>query len=159
MSGAIDLGADCRIYLDTNVFVEMFERAGPVNKALTQMLALADDRGVPRFVTSELALAELLVKPIEQSRHDLIAVYDNITVSNPFLEVVPVGRKILADAAFASQKSIKLPDAIHLTTAAHAGCRYFLTADRRLKATAQVEILHLDDALSVALVEALKNAN
>jgi predicted nucleic acid-binding protein len=145
MIGKIDTTATTRIYLDTNVFIEAFEGRGPLSEKLASFLVAVENQNCQRLVTSELTLAELLVKPIELQRHDLIQTYDNWTISNPYLEVVPVSRDVLGDAALrrARDKSLKLPDAIHLATAIRAGCGYFLTNDTRIKGQYGVEILYL----------------
>lgn len=144
MNGTIDAKPDTRVYLDTNIFIEIFEGRGRLSELLTQLLiAVENEDRRQRLVTSELALAELLVKPIALQRHDLIRIYDNWTTSNSYLEVVPVVRDVLSDAAAlrASDRSLKLPDAIHLTTARGTHCRYFLTRDKRIKGQYGVEIL------------------
>ena len=143
MNGTIDSNTSTRVYFDTNIFIEIFEGRGRLSELLTQLLTAVESEGRQRLVTSELALAELLVKPIALRRHDLVRIYDNWTISNSYLEVVPVVREVLSDAATlrANDKSLKLPDAIHLTTARGAGCRYFLTRDKKIKGQYGVEIL------------------
>jgi predicted nucleic acid-binding protein len=159
MNGKIDTSVGTRFYLDTNVFIEAFERRGPLNEKLVEFLAVVETQNIPRLVTSELTLAELLVKPIEQQLHDLIGVYDNWTITSPFLEVVPVSRDVLADAALfrARDKSLKLPDAIHLTTAIKKQCRYFVTKDQRLKGRNGAEIILLTQENVELLLESLGN--
>ena len=148
MNGKIDTSPETRVYLDTNFFIEVFEGKGPLRDVLADLLIGVENQERQRFVTSELTLAELLVKPIALQRHDLIQIYDNWTISNPYLEVVPVTREVLRDAATlrANDKALKLPDAIHLTTARGTGCRYFLTKDMRIKGQHGVEILQLTQA-------------
>jgi len=143
MNGTIEITAGTRFYLDTNIFIEVFEGRGPLSELLVQLLTAVENSSRQRFVTSELALAELLVKPFILQRDDLIQAYDNWTISNSYLEVVPVVRDVLRDAAAlrAKDRSLKLPDAIHLTTARGTGCRYFLTRDKKIKSQYGVEIL------------------
>jgi predicted nucleic acid-binding protein len=146
MNGRIDTRVGVRFYIDTNVYIEAFERRGALSDRLNELLAVADEHGVPRLVTSELTLAELLVRPLAKGQSDLIAVYDNLTISNPFLEVVPIDRECLVAAAKlrAEIKSIKLPDAIHFATARMKECRYFLTADGKIKSAHGIDILNLN---------------
>ena len=48
----------------------------------------------------------------------------------PALEVIPINRDILEDAAqWRATSKLKLPDAIHLATALHRQCDSFLTND------------------------------
>jgi len=159
MNGKIDTSPDTRFYLDTNVFIEIFEGRGPLSEMLSEFLIAVENQKRQRLVTSELTLAELLVKPVALQRHDLIQVYDNWTISNSYLEVVPVVREVLRDAATlrANDKALKLPDAIHLTTARGTGCRYFLTKDERIKGQYGVEILHLTQTNVELLLKASDN--
>jgi predicted nucleic acid-binding protein len=97
----------------------------------------------PFLCTSELSLAELLVRPYREKNETLIQLYDNlIQRQNPWLEVGPVDHQTLWYAAVlrAGYPSIKLPDAIHLTTAIGFSCSHFLTADARIRGP--VELLH-----------------
>jgi predicted nucleic acid-binding protein len=127
MSGTIKPQVTDRIYLDTNVFIEAFEGRGRLRDMLQSFLPMEPALTPQRLVTSELTLSELLVKPLEMRREDLVNVYDNWMITNPYLEVVPVARDVLFKAAHlrAKSKSLKLPDAIHLTTAQEKKCRFF----------------------------------
>src|ERR1043165_7565620 len=113
-----------------------------------------------RLVTSELTLSELLVKPLEMQREDLINVYDNWMITNPYLEVGPISRDILFKAALlrARNKSLRLPDAIHVTTAQETSCRYFLTNDERIKGEYGVERLALNEANIERFLNGVANA-
>jgi predicted nucleic acid-binding protein len=136
-----------RVYLDTNVFVvavegtqaesdvvwELFKRASPPNHLL---------------VTSELSLAEALVKPFElmgpklnllaNPRHltpgTLAADYSELIDAKPSLLVQEVDRWTLIGAARlrGDDKVIKLPDAIHIATARQSHCTHFVSNDRDL---------------------------
>jgi predicted nucleic acid-binding protein len=156
MSGTIEPKITDRIYLDTNVFIEAFEGRTRLSDLVKSLLATEPPRTPQRFVTSELTHSELLVKPLEMRRDDLINAYDNWTITNPYLEVVPVFRGVLHDAARirANNKVLKLPDAIHLATAQGMRCRYFLTNDSRIKGQYGVEIALLTESN----VEALLNS-
>lgn len=54
-----------RIYLDTNVFVYVFEGFDPYISLLRPVIERID-RGELHSVTSELTLAEILVKPLQE---------------------------------------------------------------------------------------------
>jgi predicted nucleic acid-binding protein len=155
MSGTIEPQVTDRIYLDTNVFIEAFEGRGRLRDMLQSFLPMEPVLTPQHLVTSELTLSELLVKPLEMRREDLINVYDNWMITNPYLEVVPVARNVLFKAADlrARSKSLKSPDAIHLTTAQEKKCRFFLTNDERIKGLYGVEVI----APTEANIEALLN--
>lgn len=147
MSGTTDLETGPRLYWDTNVFIEAFEGSEERRRKLTELLLAGWKSTRPYFVTSELTLTELLVKPIELKRHDLIELYENWTLPNRHMDIIPVERSILRNAALlrALNKSLKLPDAIHLVTAKASGCTHFLTRDERLRGNYGIEIMPLTD--------------
>lgn len=85
-------------------------------------------------VTSEITLAEILVKPLEAEATTVIEAYTDMITPTAGFEVLEVGRALLISAAAlrAARRSIRLPDAIHLATALAARCSHFVTADERL---------------------------
>lgn len=46
-----------RIYLDTNIFIELVEVPGTIKNLLTDLVALNSQNPATRFVTSELTLS------------------------------------------------------------------------------------------------------
>lgn len=101
--------------------------------------------GAVRAVTSEVALAEVLVKPFKDEDRRVIADYDALFHDDAFLEVVPVSREILRHSA-ASRAAIgnKGMDAIHVATAEVAECTVFLSSDLRLRLPQTLIRLRLD---------------
>ncbi len=123
-----------RVYLDTNVFITMAEGDDDLASALYAMASEAPPD--ERFLcTSELTLAELIVHPYVNQNEPLLELYDNwITPGSGWLDVRPVDRVVLRGAAKVRHfsASIKLPDAIHLSTALETRCTHFLTGDKRI---------------------------
>lgn len=121
--------------LDTNVFVYALEGYAEYR---AQLLALFDaiDQGHIHAVTSELTIAEALVKPFLDNSAERQAAYQQALQTSPHLLVAPVSRPILLAAAqLRAAHGLRLPDAIDLATAQKAGCQTFLTNDRRLRST------------------------
>ena len=131
-----------RLYLDTNVFVRWFEGNDELSRLLTKLIWSSAPREPQPFATSELTMAELLVAPYRNQDEDLIQRYDNWTISNGCLEVGPVNRDVLRYAAVlrAQYASLKLPDAIHVSTAIGFQCSHILSADARL--SKRYELVH-----------------
>jgi predicted nucleic acid-binding protein len=137
MSGMTESVAAPRIYLDANIFIFFFQGSAPASEWVKVLLAALKDRpGIG--VTSELSVAEVLVG-VEHSPLLKRAYLDLIVWSNIF-DLVPVSRDILYESARmrvahkeAHGKKLKLPDAIHLSSAAHKGCRHFISADDGIK--------------------------
>jgi predicted nucleic acid-binding protein len=137
------------VYLDANVFIytlEGYPLFAPVLSALSDRL----DTGELRAVTSELTLAETLVRPMLLGDSRLEGAYETAIRPSGFLDVVPVSREVLREAARtrAGVSRLRLPDAIHVATARISGCSSFLTNDRRLKELEGIEAVMLSDLVS-----------
>jgi predicted nucleic acid-binding protein len=122
-----------KVYLDANFFIYVLESVEPWARAAGEVLR-ALDRGELTAVTSELSLAECLVKPLELGLSEIADTYRSFLKDHRFLTIGPVTREILIEAArLRAVSRIKLPDAIHAATALQKGCSSFLTNDDRLK--------------------------
>lgn len=126
------------LYLDTNVFVQALEGLGPLAEIVWRLLE-SGEGGRNSLVTSELALAEVLVKPLERQEATLASRYLDLIQSSDGLFVAPVDRSILIRAAHIRKdarirdRSVKLPDAIHLATAEQNFCEAIISGDKRLE--------------------------
>lgn len=130
-----------KVYLDTNIFVEAFERVdrqSPIWKVLN-----AIEGGELDAITSEITFAELLPKLIIDGEADLIALYERLFSEGGIFDAVPITREVLFEAARirAVRLSVRLPDAIHLATAVHAGCSVVLSNDQRLGSITQLPVV------------------
>ncbi|WP_048645353.1 type II toxin-antitoxin system VapC family toxin [Nitratireductor soli] len=130
-----------RLYLDTNVFIELGEGEDARQQLLYDIVA-SQAAGEPLFLcTCELTLAELLVRPYRDRNDQLIELYDNwIFRGNTWLDVGPVTRDVLWAAALVRRQypGVKLPDAIHISAAFGFQCSHFLTADLKVPETIQI---------------------
>ena len=141
-----------RVYLDTNTLIEAIEGRTETSSTLASLLK--STRRTPAiFVTSELTVGEILVKPLQMGRRDLVEDYDALLRSGDLMDVVPISRQILTDGASirARHPGVKLLDAIHLATAIATRCKFFLTNDRRLKSVDDVKMVGLS-ALELAVL-------
>lgn len=130
--GALEETLGNKVYLDANFFIYALEEVEPWVGVARRVLA-ALDKGSCSGVTSELSLAECLVKPLELGRADLVQTYQAFLQERRFFSVVPVTRELLVEAArLRGLSRIKLPDAIHAATGLQRGCTSFLTNDDRL---------------------------
>ena len=121
------------VYLDTNILIYAVEGYEP-EAAFLQGLLAALEEGRFAAVTSELTLAEVLVKPFGLGREDAVAAYAELLTPSDRLTVLPVDRAILVEAARQrAALGMPMPDAVHVATALAAGCDLFLTNDRRLR--------------------------
>ncbi|WP_103220657.1 type II toxin-antitoxin system VapC family toxin [Roseibium marinum] len=125
-----------RLYLDTNMFILLGEGHGDARRShLIDIVSAAPARDSAFLCTSEFTLAELLVVPFRQKNHQLIELYKGwVHPGSPWLEAAPVERDLLIHAALFRDQypGVKMPDAIHLTTA------LFLTADKGIPRTSRI---------------------
>lgn len=85
-----------RIYLDTNIIIYAVE-AFPPFKAAAQSVFNALSSGTLQGVTSELTLAEVLVKPIRDKLFANQLAYQELLTNGNDLSVIPVERGILIE--------------------------------------------------------------
>jgi len=122
------------VYLDTNIFIYAVEDF-PEYAVLVRKIFEIIDQGSVKAFTSELTLAEVLVKPFMVENDTLISLYKDFIQDSPVLSVQPVTRQTFLNAARIRAQStsrISLADAIHLASANIVQCHSFLTNDRRL---------------------------
>lgn len=143
-----------RVYLDSNVFIAAMENPG-AHSDHAWWIIHAVDGGDIVAVTSEITLAEVLVKPIELGEVSLMTAYEEMITSDGPFEVIPVRRDILVGASRlrAKRRSIRLPDAVHLATALACACSHVVSDDQRLHSIEGVKTLSvnpftLDDILA-----------
>jgi predicted nucleic acid-binding protein len=141
-----------KVYLDSNIFIYTVEGALPWAAQTVEVFG-AIDQGKLSGTTSELSLAETLVKPFELGNQAAITAYQGIFQTRVALKVVPIARQILVEAARlrgaclrdVDSPRAKLPDAIHAATALIEGCEVILTNDRRFRAFPEIGTLYLRD--------------
>jgi len=134
------------VYLDANVFIYALEGYTRYAGALSTLFDRIDRGDLPA-VTSELTLAEVLVKPFMNGDLRLVAAYENALQQFGSFKVAPVTREILLRAARirAEVRTLRLPDAIHVATAQAEGCVTILSNDRRLSIVSEPQVVLLSD--------------
>jgi predicted nucleic acid-binding protein len=133
-----------RVYLDANVFIAAFEHSGARSDHAWWIIN-AVESGEIVGATSEITLAEVLVKPIELGDAPLAEGYERMISPTPGFEVLPVQRDILIGAAQlrARRSSLRLPDAIHLATARALSCSFVVSNDLRWPIIDDIKTLSL----------------
>ena len=145
--GVVDRLPGRSLYLDANVFIYALEGYPAYAAILGELFEAIDDGEVEAF-TSELTLAEVLVKPMMDRNVALQRAYQNALQPSASLHVLPISRQVLVEAAGlrGQQSALKLPDAIHLATAQLTQCQAVLTNDLRLRDYAAIQVVLLSDA-------------
>jgi predicted nucleic acid-binding protein len=122
------------IYLDTNVFIRAVEGLDEAAAPAKTLIKTLRDQRVGIAATSEITFAEVLA-PSKQANalplHMKRRAYLDLLLWSGFVALIPVSRNILIEtAALRNAGRLKLPDAIHLVSAIHLRCRFFVSADR-----------------------------
>ncbi len=138
MSGTDD---GSKFYLDANVVISAVEAPDETGHTIMAILAEGVRRGrryrdrIARFATSELTLAECLVKPLKENDTELVHVYATLLVDSDMINLEAIDQEVMWCAANLRglDDKLKLPDAIHLAAAFRYGCTVFLTSDKRLR--------------------------
>lgn len=135
-----------QVYFDASIFIYALEGIEPFCKELEDVFESVD-KGNLSALTSELSLAECLVKPIIDKDLKAQEMFDKTLTDSDTIKVIPVSRQILKDAAYlrASFKNIHLPDAIHLATAQSSPDIAFIPNDSRVRVVSNFQFLILED--------------
>lgn len=110
----------------------------------------AVERGEVTAVTSTVTLMEVLVHPFRNNNDTLAAEYRDILLHSKVITSEVSAPIAEAAAQLRSRHNIRTPDAIQIAAAMQAGATHFLTNDARLPAIPSIEIIILDDVVSIA---------
>jgi len=132
------------VFFDTAPIVYLLQDRQPwvpiVASAFGQFVA-----GGPRAVSSVLTLMEVLVKPFQEGRLDLVRCYRE-RLGGADLPLIPCGREEAeVGARIRAEHGFKAPDAIQLATAVRAGADGFVTNDRQLRRFRGIDVVVLAD--------------
>ncbi len=138
-------GRHKRVLIDTGVWIYHFEQHTDFGAAAGQVIESLEDG---RFggVASELTLLELTVRPLQLGRQDVADDYEVLLGYFPNLELVPISREILMEAAaLRARHRLRTPDAIQIATGLAAGATLAVTNDAGWRAVPSIEIVNLSD--------------
>ena len=146
--GSLTLPTAGLVYLDTDAIIYSVEQIAPY-WSLLQPLWEAAQRGSFLVISSELALLETLVKPLQLGDSLLIQLYRDLLTATQETRLTPIRRPIIARAAqLRATVNLKIPDAIHAATALHEGVALFVSNDAAYRRVPSLPVTLLDDALT-----------
>lgn len=141
----LELAPGSTVYFDTNIFVYALEDVAEYQEQISRLFTFLEDNACI-VVTSELTLAECLVKPYKDNNSESIEKYEQYLQNSDYLKVEPVSRDILHSAASnRATTSNSLPDSIHLATAVYTGCQYFVTNDKGISSAENILLMLLGE--------------
>lgn len=134
-----------RVALDANAFIYLFEAPGPLARATASILDAAE-LGRLTVVVSTLVLAEIAVRPVRAGDETLVERYADEIRELRGVQVVPLTADIAVDVGIIrGRHGVRLPDAIHLATALHAGASAIVTNDLRMPVLPRLSVVRLAD--------------
>lgn len=116
-TGSSRLRGEKRVLIDTSVWIYHFEHHSRFGEAADRVLGDLES-GCFEGIASELTLLELTVLPLRLGRQDIADEDELLLTHFPHLEIVPVSREILLEAAaLRAAHGLRTPDSVHLATA------------------------------------------
>ncbi len=133
------------IGVDTSIFIYFIEE-NPYYVRPLKVFFQKNKEGENKIVTSTITLLELLVKPLKQSRDDLVDEYKKIFEESESIELINLTPEISEiSAKIRAKNGIRIPDAVQIGTSIYSNADFFLTNDKRLKSIEDISIVILDD--------------
>jgi uncharacterized protein len=134
-----------RVLIDTSIWIYHFEQNPEYARAAAQVFERLED-GKFRGIASELTLLELTVRPLQLGRQDAADDYETLLSYFPNLQLEPVSRGILLEAAgLRARYGLRSPDAIQLATGLQAGATLAVTNDGAWRKVPDIKTLILSD--------------
>jgi len=141
-----DLGSGAAA-IDTAVFIYFIEEEPRFLRHILPLFAEAD-QGKRELVTSALTLLEVLVVPYRAGNRQLAERYEALLTRSKGIRMIELTRdQIRAAAQLRAATGAKTPDALHLVSALGAGCKTFVTNDRRLPTVPGLRVIQLSSYL------------
>jgi predicted nucleic acid-binding protein len=133
------------VYFDTAPLIYFVENNRTFSK-LVEPAIRAIDSGEKTGFSSYITLLEVLVKPFEQGRLDLVEQYRRRLVGQPYFRLLAIEEAVAEEAArIRAAHGFGVADAIQLATALLSSADVFLTNDNRLAQFQRVRIVVLRD--------------
>ena len=131
-----------RVYLDANILIHILNSHQENAAHIAVLVRLIVQQHIV-LATSELSIAEVLVRPLASGNHEQRSEYERI-FNSAELSVLPINRAILIEAArLRGELKIKLPDVIHVSTASAFAAMYLLTEDLGIRVPSGMQIIRL----------------
>lgn len=146
--GQLALPAAGLVYLDTDALIYSVEKIVPY-AALLQPLWDAAAQRTFQVVSSDLALLEALVKPLQLGDTVLVQLYRDLLTASQETRLIPISRAVIEAAArLRATTGLKTPDAIHAASALGEGVALFVSNDPVYRRIPGLPVTILDDLLT-----------
>jgi predicted nucleic acid-binding protein len=123
-----------RVLIDSSVWIYHFEAHRQLGRSADRVIEALEE-GRFRGVVSELTLLELIVRPLQLGRQDVADEYELLLSYFPNLDLEPVSKEILLDAAaLRARYRLRTPEAILVATGVRCAATAAITNDARWRA-------------------------
>jgi predicted nucleic acid-binding protein len=141
----VSISVGRKVCLDTNILIYLIEGHSAFSSVVARLFEAIDAEKI-EAVTSELSIAEVLVKPIAERKQAIVDAYSAVLAPGSRIDLRPIDRSTLRLSA---ETRVELGgrafDAINVATAILAGCTSFMTNDDRIRAPASLRLARLSD--------------
>ena len=143
----LNLNYNSTIFFDTAPFIYYFEDHPDYGQMIDKIfLSIYENNS--SFVTSYITYIELITKPKQLEREDLVAKYRDFFTNSDSLSLYPLNLMVSEKTAEIRAKyGFKTPDAIQMATASICGADIIITNDKEWKKFPEVRVLILSDFL------------
>ena len=146
------------IYLDSNVFIDAYDGQPSFSEPARLLLdCLRDEPGLA--FSSELSLAEVMVRPEAERNAIRKRAYLDLMVWSGCVELVPLAREVLylsAKLRGAHPTKLRLADALHLATAVTKRCKVLVSRDADIMPPTGMRRMQADRDGADAILQAIR---
>ena len=141
----LNLNSNSTIFFDTAPFIYYFEDNPNYGQLINQLLSSIYENN-SSFVTSYITYIELITKPKQLGRDDIVAKYRDFFTNSDNLSLYPLNLIVSEKVAeIKAHYNFNTPDAIQIATALICGADYIITNDKAWKKITEVSVLILSD--------------
>lgn len=141
----LKLNSNSTVFLDTAPFIYYFEDHPDYGEIIDQLLSSIYEKN-SSFITSYITYIELITKPKQLGREDLLAKYREFFTNSDNLSLYPLNLIVSEKTAdIRANYGFKTPDAIQLATAFICGADLIITNDKELKKYKEISVHVLAD--------------
>jgi predicted nucleic acid-binding protein len=143
-----DIPSGDLVGLDTAPFIYFVEAHPAYGPLVRPLFESRIEPGLNLATTSMVTWSEVLVKPLQAGRLDLVQQYRDLLIGNSNLESVELTAEIgERSAELRAKYGIRLMDALQIAACLKRGADCFLTNDGGLRKVTEIPILVLQDYL------------
>ena len=137
-----------RVYIDTNVFIYFLSRQPTYFDASARVIKACAESSIFGF-TGDAAVAEVMVGAYKHTDPTLASRFKLFFSQKNFLTIAAHDAQTFdAAAQLVAKGGLKFIDALHMATAVHNQCAYFVTNDKGIKSGTQLQVVQLEQMLA-----------